>query len=166
MKRIIAVIISVVTILVILAGSIAIVIPALATQWSELLQQVMVAVNQIEVWYNNFRGALPNRFVDGMSSPNNLIQQFYNSGSQWFSQFYTFFSASLGTLLNTILIIALTIMLLSNPQPYRKGLLLLFPSFYRQRADEILQQCEHNLVGSVLGLLFNMAVITVLYWKL
>ncbi|MGB3402708.1 MAG: AI-2E family transporter [Microcoleaceae cyanobacterium] len=161
-KRIIGVIISVVGLLVILGGCIALVIPALATQWSELLQQVIIAVNQLEVWYSNFRGTIPNRFIDGMSSPSGLIQQLSNSASQWFSQFYTFFSASLGTLLNTVLIIALTVMLLSNPQPYRKGFILLFPSFYRQRVDEILQECEHNLVGSVLGLLFNMAVITIL----
>ncbi len=161
-KRIIAVIISVVSMLVVLSGCIALIIPSVTLQWSELLDQVTIAVNQIEAWYSIFRGSLPNQFIDGMSSPNNLIQQFSRSASQWFSQFYTFFSASLGTLLNTILVIALTIMLVSNPQPYRKGFILLFPSFYRHRADEILSQCEHNLVGSILGLLFNMAVITVL----
>ncbi|MGB3536460.1 MAG: AI-2E family transporter [Microcoleaceae cyanobacterium] len=161
-KRIIAVIISVGALLVLLSGCIALIIPSLTRQWSELVDEVTIAVNRLEGWYNIFQNSLPNQFIDGMSSPNNLIQQFSRSASQWFSQFYTLFSASLGTLLNTILIIALTIMLVSNPQPYRKGFLSLFPSFYRQRADEILSKCEHNLVGSVLGLLFNMAVITFL----
>jgi predicted PurR-regulated permease PerM len=161
-KRIIAVMIAVGSMLVILGGCIALIIPSLTLQWSELLEQVTIAVNQLEAWYNSFRSSLPNQFIDEMRSSDNLIQQFSTSASQWFSQFYNFFSASLGTLLNTILVIALTIMLVSNPQPYRKGFILLFPSFYRRRADEILSLCEHNLVGSILGLLFNMVVITLL----
>ena len=93
-KRIVAVIISVFGILVILGGSIAVMIPAIAAQWSELLQQVIIAINQIEVWYSNFRGTIPNQFIDGMGNPSNLTQQFYNYASQWFSQFYTFFSSN------------------------------------------------------------------------
>ena len=40
--------------------------------------------------------------------------------------------------------------------------MLLFPGFYRSRADEILTQCEQSLVGWFIGIVFNMTVITVL----
>ncbi len=53
-------------------------------------------------------------------------------------------------------------MLLANPAPYRRSFVLLFPSSYRHRVEEILQQCEVGLGGWVTGTLFNMIVIAVL----
>ena len=74
---------------------------------------------------------------------------------------YVFFRASLGVLLNILLLLVLTIMLLADPLPYRRGFIRLFPSFYRQRIDEILSLCDEALQGWIVGILFNMAVITV-----
>lgn len=53
-------------------------------------------------------------------------------------------------------------MLLANPAPYRRSFILLFPSSYRHRVEEILQQCEVGLSSWVTGTFFNMIVIAVL----
>jgi predicted PurR-regulated permease PerM len=53
-------------------------------------------------------------------------------------------------------------MLLADPVPYRDGFIRLFPSFYRRRIDEILHLCDDALQGWLVGILFNMVVITVL----
>jgi predicted PurR-regulated permease PerM len=51
--------------------------------------------------------------------------------------------------------------LVANPAPYRRGLILLFPGFYRRRANEILCECESALVGWVTATLIDMAAIAV-----
>jgi predicted PurR-regulated permease PerM len=51
-------------------------------------------------------------------------------------------------------------MLLADPTPYRKSFIRLFPAFYRRRVDEILKKCEVALRGWLIGILFNMFVIT------
>jgi predicted PurR-regulated permease PerM len=76
-----------------------------------------------------------------------------------FNNFFSLFSNFLVILLNLLLVIVLTIMFLVHPVPYRRGLVVLFPSFYRRRIDEILSQCEIALVGWVRGILINMVVI-------
>ena len=76
--------------------------------------------------------------------------------------FFGLFSSTLGVVLNCLLVIVVTIMLLSNPRPYRQMFLLAFPAFYRQRVQIILKKCEKNLGGWAIGILFNMAVIAIL----
>ena len=76
--------------------------------------------------------------------------------------FFNLFSSTLGIFLNSLLVIVLTIMLLANPTPYRQVFLLMFPAFYRQRVKKILIQCEKNLGGWAIGILFNMAIIAIL----
>ncbi|HEY9845441.1 MAG TPA: AI-2E family transporter, partial [Candidatus Caenarcaniphilales bacterium] len=72
------------------------------------------------------------------------------------------FSNFFAIVLNLLLVLILTIMLLGNPSPYRQGFVKLFPAFYRRRIDEILSECDVALGGWLAGILFNMAVITVL----
>jgi predicted PurR-regulated permease PerM len=80
------------------------------------------------------------------------------------SQVVGFFSTSLGALLNIFLVIVLTLMLFFNPQPYRRALVRLFPSFYRRRADNILSICEESLGKWIVGALIGMSVIAILSW--
>ncbi len=160
-KRSIAVGISVFSVLLILAGFISIVVPAFLQQWEELIQQIPLGVEQLQSWYIALQEALPNRFFGDVQRPENLIEQITNQSFGLFQNVFNIFSSSLAITLNILLVLALSIMLLSNPTPYRQGFILLFPAFYRPRVDQILNDCEQNLVGSVVGLLFNMSVITI-----
>jgi predicted PurR-regulated permease PerM len=76
----------------------------------------------------------------------NLIEQVATLGGQFFGNFVSFFSGSVITLLQILLLFALIVMFLSDPQAYRKLLLRLFPSSYRSRADAILSKCEWSLL--------------------
>jgi len=67
-----------------------------------------------------------------------------------FGNFFSFFNSSLQVALQTLFVSILAIMMLVNPTAYLEGILLLFPSFYRQRAREIFGQCERSL-GNWLG---------------
>jgi predicted PurR-regulated permease PerM len=67
-----------------------------------------------------------------------------------FGNFFSFFNSSLKVVLQTLFVTILAVMMLANPTAYLDGLLLLFPSFYRQRARDIFARCELAL-GNWLG---------------
>lgn len=78
---------------------------------------------------------------------------------KFIGNFFDSFSSTLGVVLNFLLV---TIMLLSNPTPYRQIFVLMFPAFYRQRVQIIIRKCESNLGGWAIVILFNMAVIAIM----
>lgn len=83
-----------------------------------------------------------------------LLNQLATISTQVFDNFVLFFSTSAAVLLQTLLAIALTVMILADPMSYRRLLIRLFPSRYRRRSDEILSKCEVALlawVGAVAG---------------
>lgn len=91
-----------------------------------------------------------------------LTQQLPDFISQLFGNFYGLFTNSIEIILSLLLILVVTIMLLASPRSYRRAFLLIFPRFYRRRVDNILSECEIALTGWLIGILFNMTVITVL----
>lgn len=84
-----------------------------------------------------------NDFVNWLSSPDSGVRDV-------FSNFFSFFNSSLQVALQTLFVGVLGLMMLVNPSAYFEGILLLFPSFYRQRAREIFGKCELAL-GNWLG---------------
>jgi predicted PurR-regulated permease PerM len=156
-----AVPISVLLILAVLAGIIGFVAPSLSQQWQQLTDLVPQGLEQLRSWYDWLQNLIPGQLLTDIGSLRNLAQRL-TAESGWFEGFLKVFSNSLDFVLNLFLVIVVIIMLLLNPQAYRQVFILLFPSFYRQRVDEILSKCEENLIGWVIGILFNMTVITIL----
>jgi len=76
-----------------------------------------------------------------------------------FKNFFAFFNNALGVALQVLLVLILTLMLLANPEAYRQVLLILFPSFYRRRADEILNKCEIALTNWFAGIVISSTAI-------
>ncbi|MEM7795496.1 MAG: AI-2E family transporter, partial [Cyanobacteria bacterium P01_C01_bin.118] len=72
-----------------------------------------------------------------------------------FNNFFSFFNSSLRVLLQVLLVLILSLMFLGNPSIYRNSLLRLIPSFYRRRADGILQDCEVALCNWMGGIVLN-----------
>ncbi len=113
---------------------------------ARVLEQLQLLNTRLPVWFPRF--AVPD-FSDFQTlAP--ILRNFLTN-------FFGFFGNSLNTLLSSLaiplqalLVLVLAIMMLVNPQAYRRVFLLLFPSFYRRRADEILTRCEKDL-GSWLG---------------
>jgi predicted PurR-regulated permease PerM len=91
-----------------------------------------------------------------------FTQQLQSWIARLLGNFFALLSNSLAVVVSLLLFLVLTIMLLVNPLPYRRTLIVAFPAFYRRRVDEILSECEASLVGWIKGTLFNMLVIAVL----
>jgi predicted PurR-regulated permease PerM len=79
-----------------------------------------------------------------------------------FANFFPLFSNSMITVLGVLLVILFSLMMLANPQSYRRALLYLFPSFYRRRADEILTLTEASLGSWLVGVAISSAFVGVL----
>ena len=70
-----------------------------------------------------------------------------------FGNFFSFFNSSLQIALQTLFVVILAIMMLVSPSAYLDGVILLFPSFYRQRARDIFGKCEvalRNWLGGII----------------
>ena len=111
--------------------------------WERARYQLIVLERQLPDWLPP-----PPRLAD-------LITQLQPLGTELLKNFLAFFSNSVAILLQLLLVLVLTLMILANPQIYRRTLLSLFPSFYRQRADGILSACEVALGNWLGGITIN-----------
>ncbi len=154
-----AVVIALVTIASTLTAALSFVIPALIQRLPEYTFLSEQGLNRLQVWYQQLIGMVPG---DALASTRltDLLPQLAQLSPNWIGRIITVFTGSLDFFLNLLLVVVGMIMLLADPASYRKILLMAFPGFYRHRADEILTECETALNGWVLGILFNMMVIT------
>ncbi|ERN40334.1 putative permease [Rubidibacter lacunae KORDI 51-2] len=146
--------------MIVLAGVLGVaLVPPLVEQFQELLKLLPVAFQRLAGWLENllvsdFFGSPPS-----LLDPNTLLNDIPALLQQSISQLLSFFSNSLAYVLQPILVLVFTLMLLADPQPYRRGALRLFPSFYRRRADDILTKCARGLSSWFAGITINCAFI-------
>lgn len=140
---------------------IGLIVPPFFDQLPFLIDQVPKGLDQLRLWFEWVQNRIPGQSLDNTRIITRLTQEIPLVINRLFGSFYTIFTNSIEIIFSSLLVLAVTIMLLANPQSYRNGFLLLFPSFYRMRGDEILSKCEQALVGWLIGILFNMTVITV-----
>jgi len=142
------------------------IIPPFVDQSQELTVKINEGIEQINSWLNiwviNLEKELNIDIQEYLPDINDLIKQLPPFLNELIGKGWTFFSNSLIIILNILLLFILTIMLLINPEPYRRGFIRLCPSFYRQRMDEILILCDEGLQGWLTGLFVNMVCITIL----
>ncbi|MEC4893247.1 MAG: AI-2E family transporter [Oscillatoria sp. PMC 1051.18] len=156
-----AVLLSVFLVVTVLVGFFWLIVPPFADQFQQLAELVPKGLAQINSWLYSLRNRLDPDLIDYLPDINQLFSQLQPFAERVLGGGISFFSSSLGVLLNLLLVIVLSLMLLADPEPYRRGFVRLFPSFYRRRVEEILLQCDKALQGWLLGILFNMAVIAV-----
>lgn len=161
-KRGFAVATSVFLLLAGLIGILLIIVPSITSKIPQSNSLINQALEQLRDGYSWLQNIIPGQILTDIGNLENFWSRLVSSNSNWSSGFFKVFSNSLDFVLNSLLVIVVTIMLLANPSAYRQVFLLLFPGFYRSRADEILTQCEQSLVGWFIGIIFNMTVITVL----
>ena len=138
--------------LVLLGGVVflGLVLPLFINQFQELLLLTPKGFEQLGGWFDAFQANPPEWFPEQdlrvLPPLPDLLRQVASIGSTVFGNFLTFFSSSVAIVLQLLLLAVLTLMMLANPQAYRRLLLRLFPSSYRRRADEILTKCERSLM--------------------
>lgn len=162
LKRSWAVLLAITLVVAFFVGIMWLIVPAFISQLQDLGEIWPRAIRRINSWLLGLQGSLPDQFRDYLPDVNSVVQQLQPLANALLGRSVAFFSSSLGFVLNLLLVLILTLMLLVNPQPYRQAFVRLFPSFYRRRAEQILDRCEIALKGWLVGILFNMTVIAVL----
>ncbi|MGK7878442.1 MAG: AI-2E family transporter [Xenococcaceae cyanobacterium] len=162
MKRGYAVLLSVSLSLTALVGFFWLIVPPFADQFQQLAVKVPEGIERLIDWLNLLKDRLSPDQIESLPDINELTKQLQPLVNKLLGGGLSFFYGSLGVLLTLLLLLVLTLMLLADPQPYRRGFVRLFPSFYRRRVDEILVLCEEDLQGWLTGIFLNMGVIAVL----
>ena len=139
-----------------------IVIPPFISQFQELAALIPQGIERLEVWLDFLLSRLDPEIIIYLPDTEEITEQIQPIINQFLGGGLLFFYSSLGALLSSLLLLVLSLMLLAEPEPYRQGFIRLFPAFYRQRVALILVKCDRALRGWLVGILFNMLVISIL----
>ncbi|MDY7003463.1 MAG: AI-2E family transporter [Cyanobacteriota bacterium] len=163
-NRPLAVLISVTLFIVIIVTFFWVIVPPLAEQFQQLVSIVLLGINKLNDWLNILKEQLPTRLRQQLPNIdiNEVITQLQPIFNQLINNAGEFVGNTFGIFLSLLLIVVLSIMMLVNPSAYRQAFIQLFPNFYRQRVNLILNECEIALGGWVIGTLINMSVIALL----
>ena len=141
------------------------VMPPFIEQFQQLIVACQSGFEKFINWADRLIKEPPDWFLEqNLDLPNlsDVTRQVGPLAQNLLGNFFAFFSNSLTSVLQLLLLIVLTIMLLVNPLAYRQLVVRLFPSFYRRRADAILSECEIALLNWMGGILLNSVFIATL----
>ncbi len=140
-------------------GFFLLVVPPFIQEFRQIATLAPKGMAELENWLNQAGRNFPG--LADQDEP--LLQQLLNQLAPFleriFGNFFALFSNTLTVFLNVLLVVVLTVMLVINPQPYRRGLVRLFPAFYRRRIETILTLCEAKLLAWLMGTGINMLAI-------
>ena len=139
-----------------------IIVPPFIKQFQELAALVPQSIDKLDIWVNVLLNRLDPEILSYFPDAEAINEQLQPLINQFLGGGISFFYSSFGTLLSTVLLLVLSLMLLADPTPYRKGFVRLFPAFYRPRINEILKLCDRSLQNWLTGILFSMFVISIL----
>ena len=159
-----AVLVALVIVLLLILAFFGLVLPPFLDQFQQLIELVPAGLRQLVSWLNdvarNPPAWLPELAIEPPKLPE-LTREIGNLAQNLLGNAFAFFGNSLGVLLQLLFVVVLTLMFLVNPLAYRRLFIILFPSFYRRRADEILTKCEKALLGWMAGVCINSAFVAV-----
>ncbi|BAB74862.1 AI-2E family transporter [Anabaena sp. FACHB-709] len=161
-KRIWAVLLSVAIVVTFLVSAFLLILPPFIEEFRQLLVLLPTGINQIQQGINWLEERLVDSYLPEIPDIDRLLEQLQPWVTSLTQQAIALFSTSVTALLETLLVIVLTLMLLANPQPYRRVFIRFFPNFYRHRVDEILTRCATGLGNWTVGALMEMLFIGIL----
>ncbi|YAF93951.1 MAG: AI-2E family transporter [Nodularia sp. CChRGM 3473] len=162
MKRGFAVLLSVAIFFIGVVCFFWLIVPPFATQFNELTYRVPQGLERFNSWFNQLKTLVPSQLIPYVPDINSLIQQAQPFINRLLGSSFAFVSGSLEVVLKVLLVLVLTGMFLADPLAYRKVFVRLFPSFYRQRVEGILDQCEVSLEGWITGAFIAMCVVALM----
>lgn len=162
LKRTFAIWLSVSTLLVVLLLSFLLIVPPFITQFERLVALLPSSLAEIEELLARITRFLPEQSWFNFTEIETLYQQVSPYLEQFLDQSIQLFFTSINTLLQFIFVLVLTLMFLIHPTPYLQLFIRLFPSFYRQRVREIIENCETALSSWTTGILIEMVFIAAL----
>jgi predicted PurR-regulated permease PerM len=162
LKRFSAVLLSMLFLIFVTVGCVWIVVPPFIDQFQDLGKLIPQGIEKLNVWIDLLSERLDPRIINLLPDTEELNRQIQPFFNQFLGGGLTVFYNSLGVLLGILLLFTITLMLLADPDAYRRGFKRLFPAFYRRRVEEILDLCGEGLEGWLVAILFNMVVIAIL----
>lgn len=135
------------------------VLPSFVEQFQELITLLPTSLQAIQNVVNWLEERLLGTNLPNFTGLDGIIQQIQPFVTQVLEHSVNLFSNSINAILQLLLVLVLTLMLLVNPQPYRQLFIRLFPSFYRQRVNQILCRCETALGNWTVGALMEMVFV-------
>lgn len=158
-KRGVAVGVTIVFLLVSVFSIFAIILPRLLEQVEQFSNVLPIALEQLQKSYDWLQSQIPGQMLGEGRFLEVAIQDLQAQLATLPRNIFAFLRSSINIILNLLIFLVATIMLLVNPLQYRRVFILAFPSFYRHRADQILDSCEDSLVRWIRGTLLAMASI-------
>jgi predicted PurR-regulated permease PerM len=139
-----------------------IVVPPFSEQIQELIDLFPQMVDQLQTWLQsrNFSNVTALEDFQVLQSLSDQLSNF--DVRALIDRSFKVFSNTLSMSLNILLVMAITLMMLLNPRPYRQLFKTAFPSSIRQTVDQILDNCDDAIAGWFIGISFNMVVIGLL----
>ena len=138
------------------------IVPPFGRQLKELIELSPQIVYRLQLW-------LQNRIIENSDLPDDfqLVESLYNQLNNFdlrllVNRFFLVFSNTLSLTVNVLLVLVVMLMMLLNPQPYRRLFKVIFPSSMRRTVDQVLDHCEGAIAGWFIGITFNMVVIAVM----
>ena len=143
-----------------------IVIPPFVTQFNELVNLIPRAVDRVNSWINQLSSHPLGQWLQQIPDldASSIVGQIQPTVERLFRGSFEFFTSTLSGLVNFLLIVAITLMFVVDPQPYQNAFVTVFPAFYRSRVHEILSRCAEALDAWLLGILLNMSIIAICSW--
>ncbi|ACK73558.1 protein of unknown function UPF0118 [Gloeothece citriformis PCC 7424] len=164
LKRSQSLLISVGFLFAFIIGAFWLIIPPFIQQIEELVKLVPAGIAQLITTLQEIGTQFDPELIQALPTFNELIGQLQPLINQIANRGLNIFYTSLGMILSLVLLLALTLMLLANPTPYRQGFIRFFPSFYRERVDRILVQCDQTLTRWLIVIMAHMIIMTLLSW--
>jgi predicted PurR-regulated permease PerM len=161
-KRTYAVLISFLALFFLLGMFLVLVVPSLLSQFQQLSTLVPQGINKVIVELDKLKNNLSPYLNESLPNLEQLLRQLQPIFNDLLSRGFSFISGFLGNLLSSLLLLALTLMILVEPISYRNGFIRLFPNFYRPRVNYILFLCEQKLQEWLIDTFFRMLSIIVL----
>jgi predicted PurR-regulated permease PerM len=139
------------------------VVPPFLEQFQKMLELLPSVWQQISNGLKHLSDkSLPLDWLIPLPNQADILRQLQPITNLLFSNFLALFSNSIITVGGLLLIAALTLMMLANPNAYRQAFLCLFPSFYRRRAEEILDLSELSLGSWLVGIAISCFFVAIL----
>ncbi len=136
------------------------IVPPFLDQFLQLVALVPQGFVRVVTWVEELLNNRPSWLADiELPSPSSLIAEIQPFLRAVVPNFFAIFSGSLAIVLQALLLLILTLMLLANPLAYRSAIVQLFPSFYRDRIDDVLDNCEIALRSWLGGALISSTVV-------
>ena len=121
------------------------IVPPFVQEFQQLIQVLPKGSAKVNEGIDHLINQLPRKVKPYLPEEDSLIDQIQPFINRILGGSVTFVTQSLEIGLEFLFVLVLMIMMLVNPQIYRQGFIRLFPSFYRRRANEILDLCAVGL---------------------